>query len=395
MFALSAYRQLWAGCVLLALGNFAERLAISWLVFVETGSILAAASTLAVRSGASAIAAPFAGAFADRIPRGRLLLMTSVFKAAVMVATGFIAAGGISSQWPILAMVALMGAAQAFEVPSTQAMVTDIVGRQRAMPALSMQSVGTRLVGVLGALMGGIVSDRLGAPPALYIAAGLFVMGGLVLSGVRLPAKEAAFAAAGGIVRQTFDGIRTLTRTQSVAILLVIAMVVEIFGFAYQAVLPALAGDVLKLKATGYGVLTVAAACGGVAGVLALAALGDYKRKGAVVLVVIFVFGLGMVGLSSSELLPVSLVFIGVMGACMATVEALQWTLLQAHVPDEMRGRAVAAWVFAIGFGWTGHLAMGFAAEQFGVRWTLTGTGVALLISGVTATLLFRRASIR
>ncbi len=349
---------------------------------------------MAIRSGASVVAAPFAGSIADRVPRGRLLLITSVFKAFAVIAIGLVAEGGVSSQWRVFALVPLLGVAQAFEVPSTQAMVTDAVGRERSMQALSLQTVVTRSVGIFGALAGGIVSDRLGAPPALYAAAGLFVIGGGVLSTVRGSNGVSRPAQRGGGVLQTVEGIRTVTKTRPVAALLLTAMAVEIFGFAYQAVLPSVASEVLGFKATGYGALTLAAGCGGVAGVLGLSALGDYRRKGTVVLVAVFVFGASMVAFAASTVVPISIGFIVLMGACMATFDTMQWTMLQAHVSDEMKGRVIAAWVFAIGFGWVGHLAMGASAELIGVRWTLAATGMALLATCGAASVAFRRAGI-
>jgi hypothetical protein len=61
----------------------------------------------------------------------------------------------------------------------------------------------------------------------------------------------------------------------------------------------------------------------------------------------------------------------------------MQWTLLQLNVPDEMRGRAVGAWVFAIGFGWIGHLGMGAVAEAVGVQTALAGAGIFVVITGI------------
>jgi predicted MFS family arabinose efflux permease len=258
------------------------------------------------------------------------------------------------------------------------------------MSALSVQSVGTRAIGVFGALMGGIVSDRLGAPPALYIGAAFVLIGGLTLFSVRTPARTVT-AHAEGVLKGAVDGLKAVSRDRTVAVLLGMAMFVEIFGFAYQAVLPAVARDVLGLKATGYGTLTVAAGVGAIVGVVGLSMLGDYSHKGRLVIGIIFVFGAAMLAFGASTTLAMSLALIAVIGACMAMFDAMQWTMLQAHVPDAMRGRVVAAWIFAIGFGWTGHLLLGYAAEQVGVRWALVASGGMLLVAGAAALALFRR----
>ncbi len=70
-------------------------------------------------------------------------------------------------------------------------------------------------------------------------------------------------------------------------------------------------------------------------------------------------------------------------GASAAASDAMNWTLLQLNVPDEMRGRAVGAWVFAIGFGWTGHLGLGALGDMFGVQWALAGAGIMLILTAL------------
>ena len=65
----------------------------------------------------------------------------------------------------------------------------------------------------------------------------------------------------------------------------------------------------------------------------------------------------------------------------------MQWILLQLNVPDSMRGRAVGAWLFAIGFGWVGHLGLGVLGEYFGVQEALAIAGMGVFSVGVLALL--------
>ncbi|MGA0276246.1 MAG: hypothetical protein ACO3L6_09510, partial [Dehalococcoidia bacterium] len=72
-------------------------------------------------------------------------------------------------------------------------------------------------------------------------------------------------------------------------------------------------------------------------------------------------------------------------GASAAAFDAMQWILLQLNVPDSMRGRAVGSWLFAIGFGWVGHLGLGALGEYFGVQEALAIAGIAVFSVGVLA----------
>lgn len=392
-FSVPAYRRLWAGASIIALANWGERLAVGWLVLTETDSVLATASTMALRSAPGILVAPFAGAVADRVPRQRLLFAAALAKAAVAVAIGLVALGGISSPWSVLPLVALIGAASSFEAPSTQALITDIVDHRQAMSAISLQATGSRAIGVLGALAAGVIADRAGVAPALFAAAGVFVLGGLVVITIRAPARARAQKRA-GLAAEALDGMRTMAAMPAVATLLVMAMVVEIFGFAYNAVLPAVARDVLHVQATGYGSLAFMSGVGAVFGVLALSLLGDHPRKALIVLAITLSFGTALVAFGSSTSFVLSMALVAWVGAMAAAFDAMQSTLLQARVPDDMRGRAVAAWVFAIGFGWIGHLLLGAAAEGIGVQWALRASGGMVLLTGLAAVVVFRRVRI-
>ena len=98
---------------------------------------------------------------------------------------------------------------------------------------------------------------------------------------------------------------------------------------------------------------------------------------------------------SQSTPYAMALVLIMGVGASAAAFDAMQWTLLQLNVPDEMRGRAVGAWVFAIGFGWIGHLGLGALGELFGVQWALAGAGLTVIVTALVvlaASPMLRRA---
>jgi len=191
--------------------------------------------------------------------------------------------------------------------------------------------------------------------------------------------------AAVGFIRSTFGGIRMLLGIPIVATLLTFAMIVEILGFTFQTVMPSLAEDVLGVGATGLGALTAMAAIGGLVGSVLITALSDFSRKGLLAIAIIFMYGVGLISLGVSEIFPVSLLIVAVVGIMASSFDALQWTMLMANVPDDMRGRAMGGWIFAIGFGWAGSLELGVIAEVYSVGWALSVNGVGLLILGMLA----------
>ncbi len=92
--------------------------------------------------------------------------------------------------------------------------------------------------------------------------------------------------------------------------------------------------------------------------------------------------------LGNSTLFALSVFAVAGIGASAALVDALEWILLQDSVPEELRGRALGGWNFAIGWGWIGPITLGAMGDAAGVPAALTLSGAALLGSAVLAALL-------
>lgn len=373
-FQYPAYRRLWAAGLLVSFGNWIERLAVGWLVFDQTGSVFLTALAFAVRHAPSLLVAPFAGAITDRVERRRLLVGAYLSKAGLVGVLAVIVASGVDSVWPILVVVALSGILFTFEMPGAQALITDIVGRKDSMNGISLYSVGVRAVGVLGALISGLIIASAGAMPVFALAAGVYAIGAIVMHFVKARAASRP-RIEGSVLQNTVEGFKVMAGLPVVATLLGLAIFVEILAFSYMAVLPSLARDALEVDARGLGLLVTMAGLGSFLGTVLLAALGDYRRKGLLILGAMLIYGVALIGFGSSGLFGLSLVLIAGVGMMAGIFDALQWTLLQANVPDRMRGRAVGAWVFAIGFGWVGQLEVGAVGEAIGV-------GAALMLNG-------------
>lgn len=386
-FRYPAFRRVWAAGVLIALAIWTERLAVGWLILTETESVFLTAASFAARQAPGLIAAPLAGAISDRMPRNRLLGIAAAFRALLLALLAIFALAGLEPLWVAFALIALAGVGQSFEIPATQALVTDAVPRRAAMNAVALQSVGARGVGALGGLAGGMVIAGYGIPAALLAGAVVSLVGGLVVGTMRTPAARRPRAGTGdnSVLRDVVDGLRVMLSLPLVRTLLALAVAVEMFGFAYQSVLPAVARSVLQVGEVGLGILSMMAGFGSLAGVSALTAAGNVRRRGPLLIGITLGYGAFLLAFASSGVFPLSLVLITGVGAMAAAFDAMQWVLLQQHVPDEMRGRAIGGWVFAIGFGWIGHLALGGAAETFGVQWALAATGAAVMLTGLAA----------
>ena len=379
------FRRVWVASVVFSLGNWGERLATGWVVLNETNNVFLTAATFAVRQAPQLIAAPIGGAISDRFSRGKILFLAGVYKLIILSILAFIAANGLEPLWLVFVILAFSGIGHSFEIPSIQGMVTGSVPRDVRMNAVAVQSTGMRAVGALGALVAGFAIDSFGVPATLVASGLFFTLGGTVALIVNQGAVTNVAQQTGSVVRDVIEGLKLMTRLPIVRMILITAVLVEIFGFAYGAIMPAVAREALEVDVTGLGMLTMMAGIGSVVGSAFLMALGNFSRKGLLLIGIAISYGSFVATFSASGSYVIALVLIMGVGASAAAFDAMQWTLLQLNVPDEMRGRAVGAWVFAIGFGWIGHLGLGAVGEAVGVQWALAGAGLSVIATGLVA----------
>jgi MFS family permease len=382
-FAFPQFRRIWVASVVLSLGTWGERLATGWVVLDGTGSVFLTAAAFAVRQAPQLIAAPIGGAISDRFSRGKIVFIAGIYKLLILSILAVIAANGLEPLWLVFVILAFSGIGQSFELPAIQGMVTGSVPREVRMNAVAAQSVGTRFVGAIGALAAGFAIDALGVPKTFVASGMVFAAGGVLALLANRGARSAVNRQAGSVVGDVIDGLRLMSSLPIVRMILITAVMVEIFGFAYGAVMPAVAKDALGVDVKGLGTLTMMAGIGSVGGSVFLVSLGNYARKGLLLLVIAVFYGVFVGTFSASGSYTMALILIMGVGASAAAFDAMQWTLLQLNVPDEMRGRAIGAWAFAIGFGWIGHLGLGALGDLFGVQWALAGAGVTVIVTAL------------
>ena len=388
-FGYPGYPRLWFAALLLMFSTWMERLAIGWLVLDATDSVFLSALSFAAGIAPSMVLGPIAGATVDRLERPRLLRTTVFLRALVIAGVAAVVAAPGDAVWLVLALVAVSGATRTFEMPATQALITDIVGPADSGHAVGVYSLGMRSVAMLGSLAGGVIIDLAGAAPVFVLSTVLLLIAAWVLSTLRVDRPRPTTAPL-TLLGDVLEGFAVMRRIPAVGVLLLLAVVVEVLAFSYHSLLPAVARDVLEVDAAGLGLLTAAGGAGAILGAVALSVTGGGAYPGRFLLGVTFAFGAFLVLFGATDIFLVALPLVAGVGAMAALFDALQWVLLQANVPAEMRGRVLGAWIWAVGFGWIGQLTLGAIGEAFGVQLALGGAGTLVILAALVATLASR-----
>ncbi len=354
-----------------------ERTAIGWFVLDLTGSVFLTALAWSVRSIPNVFFGPIAGALADRYSRRVLLATNACVRASIVTVLGLVA-GGEEAVLQILVLVGLSGVTMTVQTAALQSLAGDVAGAGRLASAISLVSFGARSVGAVGALASGFLIAGIGASGTFLLAAAPLVLSALLFASVPSPARAPSNAR---LSADVLEGLQTIVRVPIVGLLLGLMVVVEILGFSFNALLPAVADLLLGVGPEGLGTLMSGAALGSMAGT-AFLALAHRSPKGPLLLGAVSLFGVLLVGLAVSQSFLLSMLIVGAVGAMAAMVDALEWMLLQASVDERLRGRVLGAWNLAIGWGWIGPVVLGALAEWIGVENALALSGALLALTG-------------
>jgi predicted MFS family arabinose efflux permease len=292
----------------------------------------------------------------------------------------------MSLPW-ILALTFTAGVFQAAFQTARQGYVNDLVGSQNVINGMAVSTVAMRFGGLVGPLVGGLITARFGGGEAFIALSSVYVVSYLILMTVSRSRVEPDGSSVMGNLREY---VVVLREHPTLLKLLVLTATVEVVGFSYMVLLPSLARDVLDVGADGLGLMNSVRAFGGMGSVLVVTLIGASRRNGLPFMVVLHVFGAAIILLGLAPNFLFVLVTLMLVDAAAALTDVYTQGLMQLSVPEGMRGRAGGSWVFAIGTQPVGNLQVGILASLISVPAALVINGVALVGVGAVTLLVFK-----
>lgn len=384
------FRFLWGSTVIQSVSFGMERVSLGWLIFEMTDSVFMLGVATAANMAPAFFLGIVSGAVADWANRKlfvRFLVLAAAGSASLMA---LVLLTGVAQVWHVLGLATLTGTVSAFLMTVRQAYTYDITGPTHALNGMALSSVSMSLGSMAGALLSGVVISTLGIGEQYLMVAGIYGLAAVVLMGTR-DVGQAAVAERGSVVENLVSYVQLLRVNRTLMTLMLMTIAIEIFGFSHYTLLPVFAKDVLGVGATGLGIMTGVGQLGGLLGVMVLANLGNFRRKGLLVLAITTGFGLGLMAFSLASHMLLFLVILAWVNGCAMSLDTLNRTLMQENVPNEQRGRAMGSWTLSIGVGPVGKLGVGALGEAIGAPGALLVNGAILAFVGVSAVVVLPR----
>jgi len=359
--------------VLVTLALHMQNVAIGWQLYALTGSALDLGLVGLVQFVPTVALTLVVGQVADRYQRRLVVVVCELAQAAGTAALALGSLGGWLGRDGILTIVAILGAARAFENPARAALLPHLVPLSTLPRAIASVTSAGQTARIVGPALGGVLYT-LGPTVVYAIVAALYVLGSSLVAFVR-----AAAPGDGGPAMTSdslFSGIAFIVRERLLLGLLSLDLFAVLLGGA-TALLPIYARDILGTGPWGLGLLRAAPACGALAMSVLLTRRPVGRRAGPLLLGGVVVFGLATVVFGVSTALPLSLTALAVLGAADLLSVVIRHSLVQMRTPDGMRGRVSAAHSLTTGTSnQLGEFESGLLAALF-------GPVAAVLIGGI------------
>ncbi len=382
------YRLFWFGQLISLSGTWMQTTAQAWLVLKLTNSPVALGTVTFLQFLPITLFTLFGGVFADRLPKRPVLLATQTTATIQAGLLAFLVLTNTVQLWHIYLLALLLGLVNAFDNPTRQAFVMELVGKERVQNAVALNSSLFNTARIVGPALGGIVISVIGIGQAFLFNALSFlpVIAGLLLMHPRefYPSERPP---RGNVFKQVGEGVRYAVKTPAIFIILLTMAIVGTFGYNYGTILPLLAKYVLNAGAEGLGVLTSAVGIGSL--VAALAFASSRRTSLAVLLGAAFIFSVLLVLVGLSTYLPLTLLLLVLMGATGIVYTASSNSGLQLRAPGMLRGRVMSLY-FLLFAGTTpiGGFLVGVLTARFGVQPTIVLMGI-ICVLGVAGTSLY------
>jgi len=354
----------WLARVSTALAHQMITVGVGWQMYALTGSALDLELVGLAQFVPSVLLLLVAGHVADRRDRRRVLQACAAAEALAALTLCAGSALGMLTPRAIFALVFLIGAARAFQIPTMQALLPSLVPSPLLARAIAANSTASQAATVAGPALGGLVYIA-GAAVVYGACAVLFVAAGALIQ--RVHPRRAQSARPTGGWASMLDGIRFVRRRPIVLGAISLDLFAVLLGGA-TALLPIYARDILHTGPWGLGLLRSATAVGALGMALWLAHHPLGARAGRKMLGAVAVFGAATIVFGLSRSFALSLAVLVVLGAADVVSVVVRQTLVQLQTPDHMRGRVSA--VNAMFFGTSnqlGEFESGVVAAWIGV----------------------------
>ena len=371
-----AFRRLWAGSTLSAVGGALTMFAVPLQVYDITRSPLAVGALGVAQMIPTVTIGLLGGAIADAVDRRKLVLVTTAGHAAVSAGLAAQAFAGLGSVWLLYALLAMSSSLSAINAPVRRTFIPSLLPADQLTAGLALNRLSFQIMLTTGPALAGLIAAApgLGLRACYLLDAASFA--GSLYGVARLPTLPRSAGAARPGPRAVAAGLRYISRSQLLRGVFLADLAATVFGLPI-ALFPAINAERFGADPRTLGLFTTAIGVGGLVSAALSGPVGRITRQGRAMLGAVAVWGAAFAGFAIATTLWPTLVTLAIAGAADTFTVVFRGTIVQQTTPEEFRGRVTAAdYVVAVSGGQLGNL-------EAGALGSLTSPAISALAGGL------------
>lgn len=328
----------------------------------------------------------YGGALADRVEKRKILIYSQGLSAVVTLAVGLALSFNYLSQdvpgswWILMVSSVLQGIIMGIMMPSRASMVPEIVTPEDLMNAISLNNMGMNVFRIFAPAAAGFIIAAWDFASVYYIMTGLYIFSVIFL--FRIPRTRPEVRQGSSTVTEVVEGFRYMRGEIAIMLILLFTFGCTILGMPFNQLLPMFTESVLKVGASGLGILMSVSGIGSIVVSFVLASMPN-KKRGIMMLFSGLILSLALTAFSFSTQWYLSLVLVVFIGLGQTGQTAIGFTLVQYYVDPGYRGRVMSFMMLAFGLSSLGTVFGGILADSLGIEWSIGVLAIVLCVLSV------------
>ncbi len=376
------YRLFFAGQSVSLVGSWMQRIALPWLVYETTGSVILLGTVSFASQIPIFLLTPLAGVYADRWNKQRALMILQGMAMLQALLLFILARTGTLEIWVIILLGTLLGCIHAFDVPVRQAFVPQMIKKKKDLSnAIALNSSIVNIGKLAGPSLAGIIIAVAGVDMCFLINALSYLIVLITLHAMQLEFKKRVKVKK-QFINELRAGFHYAVQNPAIRNILLLLSFSSLFCMPYMVLLPVFVKEVFDAGPQTYGLLMSASGVGALAGAAFLASRPSTRGLEKIIPAFSFLLATSLILLSFSSSLTLSLIILFFVGLGMMVQITSSNTLLQSIVEEKMRGRVMGLYSMAfIGLSPFGAMMAGTLADLIGAPLTVAIGGALCILT--------------
>jgi MFS family permease len=341
------FTLIWSGLLVSNMGTWMQNVAQSWLIYKLTGNDPLYLGWLGLSFAIPMIVAPpVGGMVADRVDRIKLLYITQTSSLLLAALLAVLTWAGTIQPWHILLTTFAGALLLAFDNPTRQSLIPELVPRADLLNALSLNSATYTGAALVGPAIAGALLDVIGAGWLFLLNAISFLAVIGALLAMRDPPRDRRRAIS--LRDALFGGFVYAWRNKLILFLLLLSALAALFGRSYQQLLPVFADDIWHVGSGGYGALLAAGGAGALLGAFAMSSVREIRHQGRVLVASGLIFCAALAAFALCPLFWPGVALLVIVGVSSTVFTTMIATVIQLSVPGELRGRVISLYAITL-----------------------------------------------